>query len=266
MPRPDLAAPAPVDPRSAPAAAGMGPRSAWLHLLVVPLALALLAAFVQHSEVDVAVSRLFFDPASRLFLGGRSGLFDLLGHEGARALPVAVGLLAVGVAVGSAFRPSLRPWRWIALAVAAALLITPVVISLLKSNTAAHCPHTVDVFGGAVDYRAERDGPFWAPPSTAAGRCLPSAHAGAGYGLLALYFAGWAAGVRRWRWLGLCLGVAAGLLFSAVRISQGSHFLSQTLWSAALAWTIAAVLFAPLLWRGKKRSGYGRGAGPVDAV
>jgi len=32
-----------------------------------------------------------------------------------------------------------------------------------------------------------------------------------------------------------------------VRILQGAHFLSQTLWSAALAWLVASVLFLPLL-------------------
>jgi membrane-associated PAP2 superfamily phosphatase len=41
--------------------------------------------------------------------------------------------------------------------------------------------------------------------------------------------------------------MAAGASFSAVRILQGAHFLSQTLWSAALLWFLAAVFFYPLL-------------------
>jgi membrane-associated PAP2 superfamily phosphatase len=228
-----------------------GRSSTALHLLVVPLLLVLAATLLQHSALDVAISGVFFDPKAQRFLGERSGLFELLGHQAARGLPVAVGVVALGVAVGSRWRPSLRPLRWLAVALALALVLTPVVISLLKSSTAAHCPHSMDVFGGRFDYLAERDGPFWAPASTAAGRCLPSAHAGAGYGLLALYFFGWAAGLRRWRWLGLAAGIVAGLLFSLVRISQGSHFASQTVWSAAVAWTIGALVFAP--WLGSLR-------------
>ena len=230
-----------------------GARSALVHLVVVPLLLALLATLLQHSSADVAISSLFFDAEQKVFAGKRSGLFDLLGHQLARGLPIVLGVVAVGIALGSLVRASLRPWRLVAIALAASLLLNPTVISLLKSSTAAHCPHTVDVFGGPVDYAAERDGPFWAESSKTAGRCLPSAHAGAGYSLLALYFVGWAAGRRRWRWIGLGIGIAAGLLFSAVRISQGSHFASQTMWSACVAWTLAALVFAPLLWGRRKR-------------
>lgn len=226
-----------------------GLRSAVVHLVVVPLLLASLATWLQHSAVDVAISSLFFDAGEKAFVGKRSGLFDLLGHEGARGVPIALGVVAVGIAVGSAFRPSLRPWRAVAIALAASLLLNPATIGLLKASTSAHCPRDVDVFGGRVDYVAERAGPFWAASKKTAGRCLPSAHAGAGYALLGLYFAGWAAGRRRWRWFGLGIGIAAGLLFGAVRISQGSHFASQTVWSACVAWTIAAIVFAPLLWR-----------------
>ena len=208
--------------RSAP-----GLRSAVVHLVVVPLLLALLATWLQHSAIDVAISSLFFDAGQKAFVGKRSGLFDLLGHEGARGVPIALGIVAVGIAAGSAFRASLRPWRAVAIALAATLVLNPSAIGLLKVSTAAHCPRDVDVFGGAVDYAAERDGPFWAASKKTAGRCLPSAHAGAGYALLGLYFAGWAAGRRRWRWFGLGIGIAAGLLFGAVRVSQGSHFASQ---------------------------------------
>lgn len=226
-----------------------GVRSAIVHLVVVPLLLALLATWLQHSAIDVAISSLFFDPGPRAFVGKRSGLFELLGHEGARGVPIALGIVAVGVAVGSAFRPSLRPWRAVAIALAASLVLNPIAIGLLKASTVAHCPRDVDVFGGSVDYAAERAGPVWAASKKTAGRCLPSAHAGAGYALLGLYFVGWAAGRPRWRWIGLGIGIAAGLLFGAVRISQGSHFASQTMWSACVAWTIAAIVFAPWLWR-----------------
>ena len=62
-----------------------------------------------------------------------------------------------------------------------------------------------------------------------------------------LYFAGWALGRPAWRWWGLAIGILAGAGFSVVRILQGAHFLSQTLWSAALLWFLAAVFFSPLI-------------------
>ena len=39
-----------------------------------------------------------------------------------------------------------------------------------------------------------------------------------------------------------------------MRILQGAHFLSQTLWSAALMWLLAALFFWPVL-RGRSAGG-----------
>jgi membrane-associated PAP2 superfamily phosphatase len=38
-------------------------------------------------------------------------------------------------------------------------------------------------------------------------------------------------------------------MFSLVRILQGAHFLSQTLWSAVVMWLLASVIFYPLIAR-----------------
>ena len=78
--------------------------------------------------------------------------------------------------------------------------------------------------------------------------------------MLSLYFAGWALGRPAWRWGGLALGLGAGLGFSAVRVLQGAHFLSQTVWSAALLWFLGAVVFYPLIaGRGRLVGASGQG-------
>ena len=129
------------------------------------------------------------------------------------------------------------------------MLLGPLIVNVLKGMTTQHCPIDLQSFGGVVDYAADQAGPFWATTPQGAGHCLPSGHAAGGYALLSLYFAGWAAGRPAWRWRGLALGVGAGLVFSVVRMMQGAHFASATLWSAAIAWTICAALFLPLLCR-----------------
>jgi membrane-associated PAP2 superfamily phosphatase len=68
---------------------------------------------------------------------------------------------------------------------------------------------------------------------------------------VSLYYAGSAAGRPAWRWRGLAIGIAAGVLFSIVRVAQGAQFTSATLWSAAVDWTVCATLFFPLLCRPK---------------
>jgi membrane-associated PAP2 superfamily phosphatase len=174
-------------------------------------------------------------------------VLDVLGHQAARALPILVGAIAFAAGVAGFHLRPLRPWRSIFLVLGAAMLLGPVVVNAMKAMTSQHCPFAQQAFGGVIDYAAEQAGPFWAPSVQGAGHCLPSGHAGGGYALLSLYFAGWAAGRPTWRWRGLAVGVAAGLLFSAVRIAQGAHFASATLWSATVDWTVCAMLFLPLL-------------------
>jgi len=132
----------------------------------------------------------------------------------------------------------------------AAMIVGPLLVNILKGMTTQHCPTALQSFGGVVAYADDRNAPFWALSRQAAGHCLPSGHAGGGYALLSLYFAGWAAGRPAWRWRGLAIGIVVGLVFSVVRLMQGAHFASATVWSAAVDWTVCAAIFLPLLcWR-----------------
>ncbi|MEO8080049.1 MAG: phosphatase PAP2 family protein [Caldimonas sp.] len=236
---------APCQTRSTPGALGYFAEQ----VVLVPLLLALVAWSVQHSAVDEWISRAFFDPPTRSFGLRDAPWLAAIGHHAARGIPVFVGGIAFAAAAGGWFVRALRPWRGIALCTALAIALGPLAVALLKAHTSAHCPYVLDTFGGVVDYRAEHAGPFWATASRLAGHCLPSGHASGGYAMVALYFAGWAAGQPRWRYAGLAIGIALGLVFSAVRIAQGSHFASQTIWSAAVDWLAAALVFAPLLLR-----------------
>lgn len=226
-----------------------------LHLVAVPLVLALLAWTVQHGSLDMAITRVFIDPASQRFAWHDSAVLDVLGHQAARSLPFFVGALAIAAGLAGFSVRALRPWTPILLTVGVAMLFGPLAVNALKMMTTQHCPTALQSFGGVIDYAADQRGPFWAHSPNSAGHCLPSGHAGGGYALLSLYFAGWAAGRPAWRWRGLAIGIAAGLLFSVVRMMQGAHFASATIWSAAVDWTVCAALFLPLLCRTTTRAG-----------
>ncbi len=219
------------------------------HLLLVPLLLGFAAWAVQHGPLDLALARLFADDTGQSFAWRYSVWLDVLGHQAARGLPIIVGGVALAAGMAGFFLAQLRPWRQILLTIGAAMIAGPALVNELKTMTTQHCPATLTEFGGVVSYAADRAAPFWAATPRDAGHCLPSGHAGSGYALLALYFAGWAAGRPDWRWQGLAIGVVAGLVFGAVRMMQGENFASATLWSAAIAWTIAALFFLPLVCR-----------------
>jgi len=219
------------------------------HLLLVPLLLGLAALAIQHGPLDLALARLFADPVTHTFSLRGSRLLDLIGHEAARGLPIVIGVVGFAAGLCGLRYAPLKPWAPILISLGLSILLGPVLVNLLKGMTTQHCPNALDLFGGSLSYDADRAAPFWAASRETAGRCLPSGHASGGYALLSLYFAGWAAGRPEWRWSGLAIGIGAGLVFSIVRMLQGAHFASATVWSAAVDWTVCAAVFYPLLCR-----------------
>jgi membrane-associated PAP2 superfamily phosphatase len=220
-----------------------------MHLGLVPAFLVAAAWSVQHSPFDLALANVFYDPSGGGFPWRNSSWLDIIGHHAARGLPTLVAAVSIVAWAMTYAMAQLRPWRAVLLTLGCAMVIGPLLINVMKSLTSEHCPSDLLEFGGIVGYAADRAAPFWAATKQSAGHCLPSGHAGGGYALLSLYFAGWAAARPSWRWSGLAIGIVAGLLFSVVRMMQGAHFASATLWSAAIDWTVCAVLFAPLLCR-----------------
>ena len=213
------------------------------HVAGVTLLLACLAWWIQVSGLDMRIARGLFDPLLDDFPLHGSRWLELLGHRLVLALPVSVGLAAAGVAAASYRIAAWRRGRGVALAVAATCLSGQLLITQLKHHTMLPRPYDLETLGGYTPYPLH----WWTWVRARAGGALPSGHAGAGYALLSLYFAGWALGRPAWRWSGLAIGLGAGVGFSVVRILQGAHFLSQTIWSAALMWLLAAVFFYPLI-------------------
>lgn len=224
------------------------------HVIAVTLILACLAWAANASGLDLRIAQGLFNPALDDFPLRLNRWLDLIGHRMVLALPIALALAAVGVAVASYRIPAWRPWRGPALAMVATCLVGQLLVNQLKHYTTLPRPYDLDFLGGYTPYPLH----WWTWVRAEGGGALPSGHAGAGYSMLTLYFAGWALGSSSWRWWGLAAGVAGGLAFSAVRILQGAHFLSQTLWSAALLWFLAAVFFYPLIVANPGSGGVGR--------
>ncbi|WP_315133689.1 phosphatase PAP2 family protein [Achromobacter marplatensis] len=226
--------------------AARAPTPVWYlcsQLIGVTLVLACLAWWANASGMDLRIARALFDPALDDFPLHVNRWLDLVGHRMVLALPIGVALAAVGVVAASFRIPAWRPWRGPALALAATCLMGQLVVNQLKHYTTLPRPYDLETLGGYTPYPLH----WWTWVRERSGGAMPSGHAGAGYSMLTLYFAGWALDRPAWRWWGLAVGVAAGAGFSVVRILQGAHFLSQTLWSAALLWFLAALFFYPVI-------------------
>jgi membrane-associated PAP2 superfamily phosphatase len=216
-----------------------------IHVLGTTALLAAAALYLRDSGLDLRIEDNFYDPDLSVFSWRHSSWLELIGHQLLLILPIGAGLLALIAAIFSSRIEPLRPWRPVLWALVASISLGPLLIGVLKQFTAAHCPWDLVRYGGYAEYVQH----WFASSRAEAGRCMPNSHAGAGFSLIALYFAGWATGRRSWRRLGLLIGVGAGLVFGFVRTVQGAHFPSHSLWSAAIDWLVASLCFLPLICR-----------------
>jgi len=160
-------------------------------------------------------------------------------HRGGKNLSTLAGVLVMlallRACLDARWKALRRPLLYLLLAVG----LSTGLVSLLKSMTQMDCPWDLQRYGGLRPFI----GLFEARPELL-GRaaCFPAGHASAGYGWVALYF--FALQVRpRWRWVALATAVATGLAFGFSQQLRGAHFLSHDVWSLAVSWTVAVLLY-----------------------
>ena len=169
-------------------------------------------------------------------------------HLIGRALSTAAWLGVLAAWVLARFRPDLSAWRTPLACLLVSTLLATAVVAWIKSWSNMDCPWDLARYGGTREYIG------WLslrPVGMPRAGCFPAGHASAGYAWMALYF--FLLATRpRWRWLGLAVGIALGLLFGVVQQLRGAHFLSHDLWTAAICW--ASALGGYLFFQGRSRA------------
>lgn len=219
-----------------------------LHLWL-PLVGALALLFgLEATDIDHLVSNWFYDAAAGRFPLRYNATFEIVMHQWARYVVVLIACAVIAAYTMSFVILALKEQRRLLLFLSLALALAPAAVGLLRSGNHQYCPHDLAEYGGYAAYRGLFDR---AIPGQIPGRCFPSGHAAAGFGLLAFYFAGRALGNRRVAHAGLWGGLAAGLTFGMARVAQGAQFLSHSLWAALVCWLAILALHAAILGRPK---------------
>lgn len=161
-------------------------------------------------------------------------LFTTVLHEGARRIAwlLVVGLsLAVWWPVG-VLRQVDRLQR---LQLVLTTLLSLLAVVSIKYISSTSCPWDLAEFGGVARYVSH-----WTLVVVDGGgaHCFPAGHASAGFAFFGGYFVLRDAAPRAARiWLVATLVV--GLVLGISQQARGAHFMSHTLWTAWLCWTIA---------------------------
>ncbi|MDR0780135.1 MAG: phosphatase PAP2 family protein [Pseudomonadales bacterium] len=168
-------------------------------------------------------------------------------HKDGRTFIGGMALLLLGALLLAQGVPRLRPWRGGLGYLACSALGAGLLINLLKQFTHVDCPWDLGRYGGVNPYV-----PLFAvlPADVSPGACFPAGHASAAYAWFGLYY--WCLRhAPRWRWLALGGVTLLGLAFGIGQQLRGAHFLSHDVWTLALCWLLATLLY--LIWYGVRR-------------
>lgn len=168
-------------------------------------------------------------------------------HRVGKWLSTAAGVGVLVLAIVAWCRPRLKVLRWPLTYLAASVALSTSLVSMLKSWTAMDCPWDLSRYGGTQ----AMIGLFESRHGIAASGCFPPVMPVPAMRGVALYFC--ALALRpAWRFAGLFIGLAAGLIFGVAQQLRGAHFLSHDLWSLAVCWVSALALYCVMLQRPRR--------------
>lgn len=161
-------------------------------------------------------------------------------HDGGRVFVAMFACAVAGCGVASLFMVRIAHWRrglWYLLGSA---MVSALAVAALKELTHIACPWDLTRYGGTYPYVRN----FSAQPDAFSGACFPAGHASAAYAWLGAYYVAYEYAPRCKGWA-LSLVLGAGVLFGFDQQLRGAHFLSHDLWTLAICWSCATILY---LW------------------
>lgn len=159
-------------------------------------------------------------------------------HVGGKRLSALAWLVVVALAIAAWRKDDWAHLRRPLVCLALSVVVSTLLVSYLKHVTHMDCPWDLTAYGGGRPYFGLFDA---RPASLRSSGCFPAGHASAGYAWVALYFF-FLSTRPAWRWFGLGVGLAAGLVFGISQQLRGAHFLSHDVWSLMLCWLTALLL------------------------
>lgn len=206
---------------------------------LVSIALIVLAVVFEYSGIDFWLIDPLWDAETGRWVLADAWWANALLHEGGRRFIQLLAIAAFLVWIGSFILPVLLRFRRGALYFFLSIVLGAGSVNIGKKLTNVDCPWSLTTYGGDRPYVhvfADR------PDSLPRGRCFPGGHSSGALSLMSLYFIALGSGRKR-PWLALIPGAALGLVYAGVQWGRGAHFPSHDLWTAAICWAIAALLF-----------------------
>ena len=210
--------------------------------IILPAVVVVLATIcIRIFDLAVHVQRGFWDADKSVWRYAEHPWVERIYNLG--VLPALfVGLAALGVLLFGIGRMAFAQYRKIAGYLVLTLLVGSGLIAnaLLKGLWGRPRPSQLREFGGSQTFE-----PILVWMGESQGKSFPCGHATMGFFFFAVALA-IPQRMKMARYFTAAFGLALGLALGWVRAAQGGHFLSDVVWSAAIMWFVAIVLFHAL--------------------
>jgi membrane-associated PAP2 superfamily phosphatase len=208
----------------------------------------LITAILELTDFDLALSKHFYNPQLKQWVYKNHWLLETVIHQGGKYLTETIGIIVFILAVRSfAVKSSFYPHRQAFVFLFIAIIINPIIITSLKNITHIYCPWDLKLFGSTQPYIRLFSA---VTENLKVGHCFPAAHAGGGFTFISFYFFLWLVKAE-YKYYGLGFGILLGLIFGIAQQLRGAHFLSHDVFSLAICWFSAVILF--VIFFGKKQ-------------
>ncbi|MDP8221420.1 MAG: phosphatase PAP2 family protein [Candidatus Stygibacter frigidus] len=206
-------------------------------IIIIGLLLLAVTAIFNFTDLDISIEKHFYDQSTGWVQAKEVPWKQIFDFTSIPALLLAVYAL-VGIILGYNFK-RFAPYRKIFLYLVTLMIVAPglIVNTVLKENFGRPRPRSITEFGGKYQYEAPL-----AYDSSSPGNSFPSGHASMGFYFLGVYVLF----RKRKKFIagaGLAIGILWGGLVGYTRMLQGGHFLSDVIWSAAIVYISAIILF-----------------------
>lgn len=215
-------------------------------VLIFPLALLVLAVFVEYAGVDLWLSAHFYDPRGHVWPLKHHWLTSGVLHVGGQYLDKAVGLAWFVVFVSSFYNQQVQPFRKVLVFFFCAAGAGPLVVGLLKHLTHIYTPWDLQIFHGSHPYIRLFDP---VPTGATIGSAFPAGHASGGYAFMCLYFV-LLRSKPAYRFHGLFLGVVLGFIYGVGQQLRGAHFFSHDIFSLVICWYASLAVYLIFYFHG----------------
>ena len=209
-----------------------------LSILLSFLCVVLTIVVFEKTTIDLRVQDLFYDPVRGWAVDAQAPLSRMVFYQAPKwVLVVFVAGLALCIAAPEALAGRLPLTPLQAGFVLTCIVVAPITAWFIKRHTGVLYPCYVQRYGGTEPYRTLLES-IPRVPGRVRGRGFPAAHCSGAFALMSLYFVM----PGPLRWLGLALGLVAGWVVGLYQMLKGVHYLSHTIVTMFLVWTIILAL------------------------